>query len=83
MLKDLFNSFKLEYPDDPLSQSFVRQILQDGMLTKLLTAVKSLSKGIVLIKNILTKRHNMPTEACVFEVDVVYEEDRFCVTRKV
>lgn len=83
-LKALFNCFKVEYPDDPLSESFVRQIIQDGMLRNLVTAVKSLSKGIVLKTDIPTKRHDMPTvEACVFEVDVVYDSDQFRATEKV
>lgn len=74
----------MEYPDDPRRQSFVRQIIQDGMLRKLVTAVESLSKQIVLIENIPTKRLDMPTvEVCVFEVDVVLGEDRFCVIEKV
>lgn len=54
------------------------------MLRKLETAVESLSKGIVLTKNIPTKRHDLPTvEARVLEVDFVYNGDQFCATRKV
>lgn len=76
----------MEFPDDPdpYRESFVRQIIQDGMLRKLETAVQSLSKGIVLTKNISTKRHDLPTvEACVFEIDVVYDGDQFCASRTV
>lgn len=85
-LKDLFRSFKVEYPEDPdpYSESFVRQIIQEDMLRKLKTAVESLSKGIVLTKNIPTKRHHLPNvEARVLEEDVVYEGDQFRATRKV
>lgn len=85
-LKDLFRTFKVEYPEDPdpNNESFVRQIIQEDMLRKLETAVESLSKGIVLTKNIPTKRHHLPNiEACVLEEDVVYEGDQFRATRKV
>lgn len=83
-LKELLNSFKVEFPDDLSSESFIHQILQDDMLKKLVTAVKSLSKGIMLTKNINERRHAMPTVgACVFEVDVVFDGDQFSVIRKV
>lgn len=81
---ELLNSFKVEFPDDLSSESFIHQILQDDMLKKLVTAVKSLSKGIMLTKNINERRHAMPTVgACVFEVDVVFDGDQFSVIRKV
>lgn len=85
-LKDLLKCFKVEFPEDPdpYRESFVRQIIQDGMLKKLETAVKSLSKGIVLTKNISTKRHDFTNvEAYVLEIDVVYDGDQFCATTKV
>lgn len=78
-LKELFSTFKVEYPDDPHSESFIHQILQDDMLKKLVTAVKSLSKGIMLTKNINERN----VGACVFEVDVVFDGDQFSVIRKV
>ncbi|XP_065938350.1 uncharacterized protein [Magallana gigas] len=82
-LKELLNSFKVEFPDDLSCESFIHQILQDDMLKKLVTAVKSLSKGIMLTKNINERRHAMPTVgACVFEVDVVFDGDQFSVIRK-
>lgn len=76
----------MKYPEDPdpYRESFVRQIIQEDMIRKLETAVESLSRGIVLTQNIPSKRHDLPTvEACVLEEDVVYEGDRFRVTRKV
>lgn len=76
----------MEFPDDPdpYRESFVRQILQDSMLRKLETAVQSLSKKIVLTKNISTKRHDFTNvEACVLEIDVVYDGNQFCATEKV
>lgn len=83
-LKTLFSSFKVKYPDDPLNESFVHQIMQDGMLRNLVTAVNSLSKGIDLSKKLHTRKQDMPTvKACVFDVDVVYDRDQFRVTRKV
>lgn len=83
-LKELFNTFKVEYPYDPHSESFIHQILQDDMLKNLVTAVKSLSRGIVLTKSVNKRRYGMPTvEACVFEVDVVFDGDQFSAVRKV
>lgn len=85
-LKDLLACFKVEVPEDPDPdrESFVRHIIQDDMRRKLETSVQSLSKTIVLTKNISTKRHDFTNvEACVFEVDVVYDGDQFCATEKV
>lgn len=74
----------MEFPDDLSSESFIHQILQDDVLKKLVTAVKSLSKGIMLTKNIKERRHDMPhVGACVVEVDVVFDGDQFTVIRKV
>lgn len=76
----------MEFPEspDPYRESFVRQIIQGGMLRKLVTAVQSLSKGIVLTENISTTRHDLPTvEACVLKIDVVYDGDQFCASRTV
>ncbi|XP_065939577.1 uncharacterized protein [Magallana gigas] len=84
-LKDLLACFKVEVPEDPdpYRKSFVRHIIQDDIRRKLETSVQSLSKEIVLTKNISTKRHDVPTvEACVFEIDVVYDGDQFCATEK-
>lgn len=85
-LKDLLACFKVEVPEDPdpYRKSFVRHIIQDDIRRKLETSVQSLSKEIVLTKNISTKRHDFTNvEACVFEVDVVYDGDQFCATEKV
>lgn len=83
-LKDLFRCFKVEYPEDPCSKSFVCQIIQDDVLRKLETAVQSLSKKIVLTKNISTKRHDFTNgEVCVLEIDVVYDGNQFCASRTV
>lgn len=74
----------MDFPDDVFGESFIHQILQDDMLKKLVTAVRSLSKGIMLTKNIKESRHDMPNVgACVFEVDVVFDRDQFSVIRKV
>eukprot|EP00105_Crassostrea_gigas_P033759 XP_019917907.1 PREDICTED: uncharacterized protein LOC105348325 isoform X5 [Crassostrea gigas] len=84
-LKDLLACFKVEVPEDPdpFRKSFVRHIIQDDMRRKLETSLQSLSKKIVLTKNISTKRHDLPTvEACVLEIDVVYDGDQFCATEK-
>lgn len=80
-LKDLFKSFKIEFPEDPLNESFVREILNENLVTE----IKSLSDGIVLIKDIHEKNQyehgNMA--AVVFEIDVVSGDDQYSVVIKV
>lgn len=76
----------MEVPEDPdpYRKSFVRHIIQDDIRRKLETSVQSLSKEIVLTKNISTKRHDLPNvEACVLKIDVVYNGDQFCASRTV
>lgn len=76
----------MEVPEDPdpYRKLLVRHIIQDDIRRKLETSVQSLSKKIVLTKNISTKRHDFTNvEACVFEVDVVDDGDQFCATEKV
>lgn len=71
--------------DDSESKSFARDILKDDIL-KIENAVRLLSKGIVLKTKKDALKDGWPkTEACVVEVDVVYDEveDQFCVSRKV
>lgn len=89
-LKEAFNSFKLDLPADvPGRESFARAILEDD-INRLVTAIQSLSRGIVLTTQINAIQRDTPqVAACVFEVDVVYDEDedgdedQFCVLRKV
>lgn len=76
------------------NESFARTILNDDTF-KLETTIQSLSREIVLTKLMNAKTLNMldpsmpQVDACVFEVDVVYEEvgegngDQFKVIRKV
>lgn len=88
-LKETFNSFKLDFPADvPGHKSFARKILEDD-INRLVTAIQSLSCGIVLTTQTnAIKRDSPQVEACVFEVDVIDDEDRvgdeekFCVLRK-
>lgn len=80
----------MDFPADvPGCESFARKILEND-INRLVTAIQSLSSGIVLTTQInAIKRDTPQVEACVFEVDVVYDEDRdgdedkFCVLRKV
>lgn len=80
----------MDFPADvPGRESFARAILEDD-INRLVAAIQSLSRGIVLTTQInAIKRDTPQVEACVFEVDVVYDEDedededQFCVLRKV
>lgn len=80
----------MDFPADvPGHKSFARKILEDD-INRLVTAIQSLSCGIVLTTQTnAIKRDSPQVEACVFEVDVIGDEDRvgdeekFCVLRKV
>lgn len=80
----------MDFPADVLGcESFARTILEDD-INRLVTAIQSLSNGIVLTTQInAIKRDTPQVEACMFEVDVVYDgdgdgdEDQLCVFRKV
>lgn len=79
----------MDFPADvPGHKSFARKILEDD-INRLVTAIQSLSCGIVLTTQTnAIKRDSPQVEACVFEVDVIDDEDRvgdeekFCVLRK-
>lgn len=80
----------MDFPTDvPKRESFAPTILEDD-INSLVTAIQSLSSGIVLTTQINALKRDTPqVEACVFEVDVVYDgdedgdEDQFCVFKKV
>lgn len=44
----MFNSFNVELPDDPLSESFVRELLKNEILQELVKTIHFLSNGIML-----------------------------------
>lgn len=89
-LKKLLGSFKVEFQsaDVPGNESFARTILNDDIL-ELETAIQSLSREIVLTKTLhMLDLFTPQVDACVYEVDVVYEGDgdgngdQFLVIRK-
>lgn len=80
-LAELFNSFNVDFPDDPLDESFARGILQKHTL-HLVSAIKSLSNGVVLTKS-LSEFHPPSNKAMVSEIDVVYKGGQFLVVKKV
>lgn len=75
-LKELFNSFEIKIPDDPLNESFASDIVQEDV-RNLMTAVNSLFNGVVLSTN---KSSN---NALIYEMDVVPESGQLCVVKKV
>lgn len=81
----------MDFPtDDPGCESFARKILEDD-IERFVTAIQSLSNRIVLSSQKTVIKPDTPqVEACVFEVEVVYddggdgeEKNNFCVFRKV
>lgn len=61
----------MEFPYDPLGESFVREILEDEFLEELVEAIHFLSDGIVLT----TERSSV--KVIVFEINVVNDGDQF------
>lgn len=89
-LKKLLGSFKVEFrsADVPGHESFARTILNNEIL-ELETAIQSLSREIVLTNTLdMLDPFTPQVDACVYEVDVVYEGDgdgngdQFLVIRK-
>lgn len=81
----------MDFPtDDPGCESFAWKILKDD-IERFVTAIQSLSNRIVLSSQKTVIKPDTPqVEACVFEVEVVYddggdgeEKNNFCVFRKV
>lgn len=75
-LKELFNSFKIKIPDDPLNESFASDIVHEDV-RNLVTAVNSLFNGIVL------STEKSSNNALIFEMDVFHEKGQLCVFKKV
>lgn len=61
----------MEFPYDPLGESFVREILEDEFLEELVETIHLLSDGIVLT----TERSSV--KVIVFKIDVVNDGDQF------
>lgn len=80
-LKELFQSFNMEFPDDPRDKSFARGILQDDILN-FVDIIKSFSDGILLTTKARGST-SYPHQVCMFGIDVVYEEKEFHVVKKV
>lgn len=75
-LKDLFNSFHVELPDDPLSESFVREILKNEILQELVKTINFLSNGIMLTKDIHNRNKKSSVKVIVVEIDVNNDGDQ-------
>lgn len=67
----------MEFPDDPLGESFVREILEDEFLQELVETIHFLSNGIVLTTEIHDRKERSSIEVIVFEIDVVNDGDQF------
>lgn len=67
----------MEFPDDPLGESFVREILEDEFLQELVETIHFLSNGIVLTTEIHDRKERSSVEVIVFEIDVVNDGDQF------
>lgn len=83
-LIELFSSFTVKCPEDSLNKSFVHKILNEDFLQEYEAAIKSLSGGVMLTRNI-DRIMNIKefTEMWVFEVDVVCDRDKFKIIKKV
>lgn len=66
----------MEFPDDPLGESFVREILENEILQELVKTIHFLSNGIVLTTDIYNRYKKSSVEVFVFEIDVVNDGDQ-------
>lgn len=60
----MFNSFKVELPDDPLSESFVRELLKNEILQELVKTIHFLSNGIMLTNNYVNNDGDQILKVC-------------------
>lgn len=79
----LFNSFSIENPDESTCNNFVCKILKESTLQKLVHAINSLSKGVVLTKNTDTTEGELTVSVRVSVVDIIRNEARCHVAKKV
>lgn len=79
-LTELFNSFNVEFPDDPSNESFARIILQSRTLN-LVTVINSLSREVVLT-NDPDEFYSKSNKVLMSEIDVVYEGGEFRIVKK-
>lgn len=82
-LKNLFQHFRLRFSYDHSNESFIREIINEDILMMIEDEIKSLSKGVKLIKNIKNTHSVEPGESFVFEIDVVSDGDQLAVVQKV
>lgn len=83
-LKELLTSFKVDIPEDPLNESFVREILSEHLLKKLVFEITSLSTEVCFTRDFSKITEDVPSlEVCAVEVDVVCDKDELTVITKV
>lgn len=83
-LKELLTSFKVCIPEDLLNESFVRHILTEQLIEKLINEIKSLSKEVWFKRDVPKQKEKIrPMEVCVVEVDVVCDQDEITVVNEV
>lgn len=72
----MFNSFNVELPDDPLSESFVRELVKNEILQELVKTIHFLSNGIMLTTEFQNRDKKSPVKVSVFEIDVNNDGDQ-------
>lgn len=82
-LRNILKSFSLNFPHHPTCDSLVREILKEHPLQGLVTAINSLSQGIVLAKETHRIHGEQLGSVRVFEVDIIRDKNQFCVFDKV
>lgn len=72
-LKELFQSFSVDIPEDASGNSFVRDILNDNLVCDFVSDIRSLSHGVALTRDLLPGKEALkfpPTVHPVYVLEV-------------
>lgn len=72
-LKELFQSFSVDIPEDASGNSFVRDILNDNLVCDFVSDIRSLSQGVALTRDLLPGKEALkfpPTVHPVYVLEV-------------
>lgn len=82
-LEKLLISFKLDIPEDPQNESFVREIVTKDLIQKWIYDIKSLSKEVRFTRDGPKKADVRSSDVYAVEVDVVCTQNGLSVINKV
>lgn len=81
-LSNLFHSFNIVIPEDPLQMSFTRNLLDTSKLDEYVSEIRLLAGGVVLCKHIKDEDKKLGT-VYVYEVAVKHKENQMVIEEMV